>query len=364
MKLLTTGLTSLILSLPLVASGQTVQKFTAGKANEYGISYSLPTTVLDITIETETTVNRPGEFYKYARRYFSVQDPITAETTTVRVKSINIATHGESDPDQRYLITFKPGYTPFMLLGENGTPLSINTDNTFKPAGITLPTPVAAKPTPLEAPEAKQALTEEIMQSQSTAKRAELAATQIFALRQSRNDIITGQADQMPPDGKAMELVLNNINAQEAALMAMFIGTTQTSTNVVTLKYTPTGDNDVETRIVLARLSHTDGIVPADDLSGAPIYLSLNVTDRPTMPLNAKGQEIEIPRDAFIYALPGKVNISVEYDHTVMASASVDMAQYGIKYGIKPNTFTEKKSPSYAIFDPSTGAIIELGTVQ
>ena len=49
------------------APAQTTQKITATKANEYGIIYSLPTTVIDITVETETTVKKPGEFYKYAK---------------------------------------------------------------------------------------------------------------------------------------------------------------------------------------------------------------------------------------------------------------------------------------------------------
>ena len=35
--------------------GQTVTKLTATKANDFGLIYSLPTTVLDITIEAEHT---------------------------------------------------------------------------------------------------------------------------------------------------------------------------------------------------------------------------------------------------------------------------------------------------------------------
>ncbi len=346
------------------ATAQTVQKFSASKANEYGIAYSLPVTVIDVTIETETTVSEPGEFYKYARRYFNINDPITSASTRVDVRSITIDTHGESNPDERYLVSFKPGYTPFMMIDNNGMPLAINTESLFTPDKATMPEPMDAQPTPLETPAARQAMSEEIMQSQSTAKRAELVAAQIFALRQSRNDLITGQADQMPPDGKSMELILNNINAQEAALMAMFIGTTRKSTDVVTLSYTPGGDKDSESRRILARISATRGIVPADDLSGAPVYLTLNVTDRPAMPVDPKGKTIVIPRDAFIYTMPGKVDVNVEYNGTSLAEASVEMAQFGIRYGLKPNMFTDKKAPAYAVFDPSTGAIVELGTVQ
>lgn len=42
-------------------SAQTTQKLTATKANEYGLIYSLPKTVLDITIEAEKEVKKPGE---------------------------------------------------------------------------------------------------------------------------------------------------------------------------------------------------------------------------------------------------------------------------------------------------------------
>ena len=197
-----------ILGGTATAVAQTVQKYTATKSGDYGIPYTLPSTALDITIETTTTVRTPGEFYKYARRYFSVNDPIAEPSTSVEVTDVVINTRGVVNPQERYTVTFKPGYAPFMLLNDNGIPLSINTDKLYEPTENEIPVARAAQPTPLETPAARQALNEEIMQSQSTAKRAELAAARIFELRQSRNDLITGQADQMPPDGKSMELAL------------------------------------------------------------------------------------------------------------------------------------------------------------
>lgn len=134
-----------------------------------------------------------------------------------------------------------------------------------------------------------------MLQSQSTAKRAELAAAQIFALRQSRNDLITGQADQMPPDGKAMQLVLDNITAQEAALTAMFLGTEQVSTDVTTFTYTP---EEAASNDIVARISSFKGIVDSDDLSGAPVYISIDVTDQGKLPVNEKGETKNTQREA------------------------------------------------------------------
>ena len=106
---------------------------------------------------------------------------------------------------------------------------------------------------------------------------------QIYALRQSRTDLITGQADQMPPDGQAMQLVLDNIAAQEAALTAMFMGTVQHSTDVKTFTIVPDtlgGEN------IVARLSALNGIVDSEDLSGAPIYVNIEVAERGKLPVN------------------------------------------------------------------------------
>ncbi|MDE5902244.1 MAG: DUF4831 family protein [Muribaculaceae bacterium] len=33
-------------------------------------------------------------------------------------------------------------------------------------------------------------------------------------------------------------------------------------------------------------------------------------------------------------------------------------------FGLAPNLFTDRKEPSYAIFNPVTGGLKELGTVQ
>ena len=64
---------AILASTALTMPAQTSQKITAGKANEYGLIYSLPVTALDIYIEAEVTECHPGEFYNYARRYLGIK---------------------------------------------------------------------------------------------------------------------------------------------------------------------------------------------------------------------------------------------------------------------------------------------------
>ncbi len=339
---------------------QTVQKISATNANNYGIVYTLPSTVLDITIETELTVKTPGEFYKYAKKYFNIDNPIAEPSRSIDVKSVTVNPRGVAQSPERYTIQLKAnGGAPYMILSEDNVPLAINTEEVFERTAKSLPEPQPAAPTALQIAAAQHALGEEISQSQSVAKRAELAAAHIFELRQSRTDLLTGQADQMPPDGQAMQLILDNINAQEAALMAMFTGTVQTSTDVYSLTYTPAEE---VSDVIIARISPVDGMVDPDDLSGEPIYLSLAVTDRGKEPVNEKGQTVEAPKNGFIYRIPGKARMTVMFDGNVLSDSQYDIAQYGILYALKPTVFTDRKTPAYVIFDPTTGAIREIGT--
>ncbi len=345
----------------LAANAQQTRRITASKANEYGMAYTLPTTALALTLEAELTVEKPGEFYKYAKRYLNIDNPITAEKRTARMKSAVIQPYGIPDPERRYAITFKSGFTPFMLIGDNDVPLTLNTPDRAKTVPVELPEAQAAEPTPLETPAARQVVSEEMMQSQSTAKRAELAAAAIFAIRQTRSDLITGQAEQTPPDGRSLQLMLDNLEAQEQALMAMFVGTRAVSTDVTTVRVTPKGDMDGK---VIARLSPVEGFVAADDLSGEPVRLTLKVISKGEVPVNDKGDELPFPKNGVAYCIPGVAAVSVTYDGKTVAEKDVEMAQFGIDFGLSPNLFTDKKAPIYVKFSPTTGAIIEQGPAQ
>ncbi len=340
-----------------MAWGQTTTRLSATKANDYGIVYSLPITTLDITIETEYTEQTPGELANYAKLYLNIDNAITKSARTSRVKSIVVNSRGVPDPDNRWMMQFKAAQPVFVLLNDAEVPLAINTDEAAPAAPRPLPVAQKAAPTPLETPAARQAITQDITMAFNTSKRAQLTAERIFELRQNRNDLISGQADNTPPDGQSMQLALDNLTAQEAALTAMFAGTTRTWTEVNTITYTP-GTEDVRDQVI-ARLS-ASGLVDADDLQGAPIYLSMQVTSRGEIPLDDKGAEKPFPKGGVAYNIPGTATFTVTFNGGKVASVKLPIAQLGVAYGIDPKMFTDRKAPAMATFDPATGALISL----
>ncbi|MBD5224790.1 MAG: DUF4831 family protein [Bacteroidales bacterium] len=353
--------TALLTATALGSFAQTAQRLAATKANDYALVYTLPTTQLAVTLEAQITVKRPGEFYKYAKKYLNIDNPIIQESRTAELKSVVLTTRGVPNGDERYAVQFKSGTAPFMLLSPNNIPLAINTETTMTEETVELPESQAASPTPLETPAARQVVSEEMMQSQSTAKRAELAASALFSIRQTRSDLITGQAEQTPPDGKSLQLMLDNLEAQEQALMAMFVGTTAVSTDVSTFSITP--DDDIE-KMVLARISPIEGIVDAGNLAGDPVYLDLQVTHRGEMPVNEKGVALTAPKNGVAYCIPGTALVTVSCNGKVYAERDEEMAQFGVIYGLAPNVITDKKAPIYVIFDPATGAIVKQGPAE
>lgn len=347
-------------SMLMTAAAQNTQKFTASKAGDYALAYTLPRTAVDVTIEAEFTVRTPGEFHNYARRYLNITDAITEPSTQLQVKSVVISTHGEADDDNRWQVQFKAGSTPYMILNETGSMLALNTDEIADEVALELPVAVPAKPTPLEVPAAREAVTQEMTQSSSTSKRAELAAQRIFELREMRSDLISGQADNTPPDGLSLQLALDNLSAQEAALTAMFAGTVKTYTEVCTATVVPDDREDIKGKVI-ARISLTDGFVDSDDLSGEPVAIDITAREQATLPVNEKGEEKKFPKGGVAYIIPGTADVTVYFRDRTVARNTVEMSQQGVTFGLDPALFTDKKAPSKLQLDPATGAVLLLG---
>lgn len=347
--------------LTIGASAQRATKLTASKANDFGVAYTLPKTAFDIVIETEITERQPGEFSNYSQLYLNATNAIKTPSYSTSVRSVTIVPRGIPDEDNRWLAEFKGSGVTYMMIDDAGVPVAINKEDVSAQQKPALPKAQAANPTPLETEGASQAVTQEMTISTSTNKRAQLASQRIFELRDIRNDLISGNAENTPPDGRSMQLMLDNLTAQEAALTAMFIGTEKKWTDVRTITYVPTEDNR-ETREVIARISPVSGIVEADDLSGAPVYLTVSVLSDGEIPKDENGAPKKAPKDGVAYNIPGTMQLTVTYDGKQAYSGQFETAQFGNTFFLDPKIFSDKKKPVFVTFNPTTGGITQIGT--
>lgn len=357
-----TKISALIALMALCCAGASAQQtklLTADKHNEYGLVYTLPVTALQIEVTATHTLRKAGPYYQYAKRFVGTDKVVKADAEVWTIQSVKLTPYGMPDAENRYLMQLKPGQTSYICVDENEMLRAINKDI----AGAPLTRSSTGTSPQLKAFSGKEYLQyvdEDFLASQSSAKQAQMLAESLMEVRDAKVSLTRGTAESMPTDGKQLELMLKSLADQEATMTAAFVGTEQSETVTRTFTFTP-GDAG---KTVLFRMSDFCGFVDPDDYSGEPVYLTVANVRQGEMPVDDKGKEKELPKDAVIYCVPGAASISLSHAGKTLWSGDVECAQYGILFGLSPSLFTAKKEPSYAIFDPSTGALKEIGTVQ
>lgn len=320
--------------------------------NAEGVTYFLPQTVVDITIETEKVTYTPGEFCNYANKFLRTQGISNKPDTHWNIKRIEIALAGIADPNKAFTIKLKDkSIASLVKLAEDGVLLSINAaQESGNKKGNDKDTETIHSSKQLNP---KELLSEEILSATSTAKMAELVAREIYNIRDSRNSIIRGQADNMPKDGEALKLILKNLDEQEAALISMFEGTTETEQRTLVARLTPGNEN--QNKQILFRFSRLLGVVNADDLSGAPIYYDIeNLTNLP-QPDEKSLKKAKRPQGV-VYNLPGKALLRIYQNSEVLYEEEIPVAQYG-QTDVLANELFNKGVDTKITFDPATGGI-------
>ena len=264
-------LAGLLLSFSAVAQTKVV-KANAVKANDYGVAYSLPKTELVVDAEVTKVTCKAGPYYQYAEKYLGVKKVITDDEVP--------------DKNNTYMVSFKPGtVAPYAYLTEEGLLCSINAEYT----------PDSTKEADNAAKKAKKAVatdasvfSEELLMAGSTAKQAEVAAKQIYRIRESRMNIL--------------QLVIEELEAQEQALTNLFVGVMTRTTEHYEVTVEPTGDLEKE---ILFRFSEHLGVVDADDLGGQPVYMNLKAIERAPQLDPKEAEKKEKSLKGIVYNVPG-----------------------------------------------------------
>ena len=287
----------LLFSIPLMAQTKVVKK-NAVKANNFGITYSLPKTQLIVDAEVTKVTCKAGPYYKYAEKYLGVKDAITEDKVYYELGKLSLVNKGIPDPDNTYIVEFKSGtVAPYAYLTEDGLLCSICLN------------------------------------------------------------ILTGDADNLPPDGEAMKLVIQQLEEQEKALTNLFTGILTKETSHYEVSITPYDNLEKE---VLFRFSNLMGIVDADDLGGVPVYMNLKATERAPVLDPKEAEKKEKSLKGIVYNVPGKASIEISMNKKTLYKGDAQITQFGSREGLAPVMFEDKKAPVKVYFYPETGAIKQI----
>lgn len=342
----------------LPASAQQTRILTADKHNEYGLVYNLPVTALRFEVTARRTLSKAGPYFQYAKKYLGTDKVIKADSEKWEIISVKALPYGVADTENQYLMQLKPGALTSICVADDGMLLAINSeaDNPTLPYAAE-DSPVASE---IGIREYLQYVNEDFLASQSSAKQAQMLSESLMEVRDAKVSLTRGTAETMPTDGRQLELMLNSLSHQEAAMSAAFTGTvdTQTVTRVFTFTPEQNGKN------ILFRMSDFAGFVDSDDYSGDPVYITVDVTREGELPEDAKGETKKLPKDAVIYNIPGAAKVTLTHLGRTLWSDEIECAQFGVQFGLAPTLFSDKKARSYATFNPATGALVKIAELN
>lgn len=339
-------LTGLVLSTSAYAQTEVTAGVTRGK--DYGVVYMLPKTEIDVVVKANKVTYTPGEFSKYADRYLRLPNVSADPKEYWELVSVKAVSTGVPDSERTYFVKMKDKtVAPLMELTEDGIVKSINMPLTGRKApATTAATAIQKNVNP------RDFLTEEILMANSTAKMAELVAKEIYYIRESKNALVRGQADNMPKDGEQLKIMLQNLEEQENAMTQMFSGTLNKEEKIFTIRIHP--DKEINKEVAF-RFSKKLGVVANDDLAGEPVYISIKDLKTPNVPQEDGKKKI----DGVAYNVPGKAQVTMTKGKTTLFNDELPVTQFGTTEYLAPALFN-KKSTIKILFNSNTGGLVKV----
>lgn len=340
--------------LPLYA--QTASSYYTPGVTTEGAIYFLPKTAVSITIQIEKSTYTPGDFCKYSERYLRIKDVSPNPSVSYRITNIRQEAFAVADTTKGFAVKFDAKTSATNVrLSDDGILLAINAE----PKKLSLPEPFVPAPQQTTI-NPRQYMSEEILAAGSTAKMAELTAQDIYEIRESRNLLIRGQADNMPKDGEQLKLMLSQLDKQDQALTCLFTGTLIKDTAEYTFTIVP--DKEIK-HDVLFRFSQKLGLVDKDDLAGVPYYI--NIEDLKTVPapepVDPKKKNKQV---AGIYVnIPGRLRSTVSDSQKAILTTDFPAGQFGNTELLSGALFN-KRYTTRLWLNPLSGAVDKLEAEQ
>lgn len=294
LKLFTT--LTLVSILTAGAAAQNINRLEKGQTPPDGVViYSLPTTVIRLSVEAVCETYTPGPYSQWAKKYLGIDVPQEAGSTYT-LSRISMTPYIEADRSCSYIVNLDgllgdASPASFFEFSSQGL-LILSDENkgrsdawrfpSIAPGQEDLGSGATSNLTSTETTLYRTVRNESggydrvaVRQSQvvekSPEKKAAEAASMILSLRQSRIDIITGNTDATF-SGDALRAAIDEISRLEEEYMSLFTGTRVTSSQTKSFDVVPEAGKEEELTIAF-RISDTQGLLPSDNVSGRPIVM-------------------------------------------------------------------------------------------
>jgi len=303
------NLSLLALAAMLLPTGKAAAQDAMGT-----VTYALPRTVISLQVEAVKEYFYAGPYAKYASKYLGIE-AAEEDRTTCTVRSVTMTPCIEADQDKRYYVTPGKASMDFLSLSSQGLialadghfgdgaawrfapPSGSDFSERGVDSGLTSESATLYRGAGEDAA-GKVAVQQDMVVKKPLEQRAREAADMIFELRKKRVQIVTGDTDATY-SGEAMGAALKEISALEKEYLSMFIGYSEFQTQTMKCDVVPEAGRKNQAYIAF-RVSDTDGLVPADNVSGKPFILELV----PQEISDAAGKGVAAKGNTAVYRIP------------------------------------------------------------
>ena len=338
---------------------------TTIEENEPALIYYTPKTVpaLDFTYTVEK--EEVGPYAQFAADMLGATNFVKENKTVYTLKNVMIGTKTEADPTRPHKVVPEKGLD-MQLLRLNEKNILVGYNSPVEPEKAAHPkhhtsttegvksrnTSIHVAPYP-----------EEVLKASTPKAQAYEIAKQIFHIRETRMYLLSGEVEHAPADGKAMELVLEELDKQERELTELFVGKRSVTTE--------------HKRIMWDHINHDNHMVRASQKDFLYFSEENGFTDKDNIDADSitifvghRAQEYTIPRtdknskkgealSQISYNLPGSAIVRIIYQGRLLGERTIPVAQLGIDIPLPKSLFTGKELPKI-VFSEKTGNIISI----
>jgi hypothetical protein len=306
------------------------------------VVYALPQTRLFFEVELSRTLIKKGPYAEYALRMLGLQNVPMKDSESWQIKSIRVSDRQEVDSRQLYMVSFTDYpqnldhllrfTTAGLLLDVTVGNVLVNHQGQGKSSDDFQFMNTAVRSTTTEMVDTvyRTILTDTafvripVLQRKVMGKTAEEqareAAQQIFNIRQSRMDVLTGNTDYHP-EGAALKLVLQSLDTQEEQLLSLFNGASIESRQVVTFPALP---EKAGTSADLFYFSERLGVVSKNTAGAKAVWYETSQVQAP--PSVTHDQQA---MNTIYYRIPQSVEIAAGIDKNTLVRKQITIYQLG-----------------------------------
>lgn len=322
---------------------QTVTRTTSAASNN-GIVFSLPRTRILVVATAEHVTEIPGPFYRYAEMYLNISNIIQKKSSKWSVKHVDLVSQSEPDSSKMFSVDFSAKRPLAVYLNKFGLISGVNT-KVESDSDVEVKDSETVNYMDKDTTFKLELLSEDALAASSIPKMAELAADEIYHIRESRLALLTGDNDKFP-DGKALKIMLKRLDETERELTALFVG--KRVVEAATRTYVIDCNQPVNNQVAF-RISSYKGLLASDNLLGDPVYYSVVCQNRQAIQTVSKEK-----MSGFPYNVPGSAAVSISDGQNVLAEHSFVMPQLGTV------AFLSAKLNYKIVYNTQTGTILSI----